>query len=282
MDAAAPQIVSIANLWSLVEYPSVAAEWTLERKLQAVKEAGFDGINWKADKRLAKLLQKFELRLSGLIEFPREDQFKQLIAQQMDAGAETINVQLAAHDTPIEEAIRLTLLLMEESDRQNANVHLETHRNTCTETPEKAYAIADGYQKATGKLLRMNFDFSHLAVVKHLAPQDFARRLLDRPELLQHGNLSHCRPFNGHHCQVPVTDGRGNLTREFRDYLPFVEKVFRCWLAGPRPYNQFWVEPEMGPAASGYGITTWPPPWEDTMVARKQFETIWNKVIRET
>ena len=85
----------------------------------------------------------------------------------------------------MEEAIEKTILLMEEDERQNANVHLEIHRDTCTETPEKGYAIADGYQEATGKLLRMNIDHSHPAIIKHLRPEEFAERLLDRTDLLQ-------------------------------------------------------------------------------------------------
>jgi hypothetical protein len=276
-----PRIVFVANLWTLVEHPSADAEWTLGKKFQAVKDAGFDGVNWRGSPEIAKLLKTFGLRFSGLFDASDPKNFASLIRAQMDSGAETINVQLANHDTPVDEAIRLTLRLMEEADRQQANVHLEVHRDTCTETPEKAYAIAVGYRKATGKTLRMNLDYSHIAVVKHLAPKDFSKRLLTRPELLQNGNLTHCRPFNGHHCQVPVTDGRGKLTREFKDYLPFVEDVFRCWLAGPRPHNELWVVPELGPVASGYGISTWPSPWEDALIAKHEFEKIWKKVVRD-
>ena len=277
----APRIVFIANLWTLMEHPSPATEWSLEKKLETVKAAGFDGVNWFADAETPPLLKKFRLKFSGMFNFPREEDFAALIRAQMEAGAETINVQLGNHDTPVEEAIRLTLKLMAEAEKQHANVHLETHRGTCTETPEKAYAIADAYQKATGKLLRMNFDFSHLAVVKHLAPQDFSKRLLTRPDLLQNGNLIHCRPFNGHHCQVPVTDGRGNLTREMHDYLPFVEDVFRCWLAGPRPHDELWVVPELGPVSSGYGISTWPPPWEDALIGKQELAKVWDKITNE-
>lgn len=277
-----PRMLFVANLWTLMEHPSAAAEWSLERKFQALKEGGFDGVNWKGSPEIAQLLHSFGLRFSGLFDASAPQEFAPLIRAQMDAGAETINVQLANHDTPVAEAIRLTIALLEESDRQNANVHLEIHRDTCTETPEKAYAIADGYQQATGKVLRMNLDYSHIAVVKHLTPRDFSARLLTRPELLQHGNLTHCRPFNGHHCQVPVTDGRGNLTHEFRDYLRFVEDVFRCWLAGPRPHNELWVVPELGPVSSGYGLSTWPAPWEDCLVAKQELATIWNKVIRNS
>jgi hypothetical protein len=81
---------------------------------------------------------------------------------------------------------------------------------------------------------------------------------------------------------VPVTDGRGKLTREFKDYLAFVEDVFRCWLAGSRPFNELWVVPELGPVASGYGISTWPSPWEDAVIAKREFEKIWNKVVRDS
>ena len=277
-----PRIIFIANLWTLMEHPSAEAEWSLEKKLEAVKDAGFDGVNWFVEPATTALLQKFELKFSGMFNFPREEDFAALIQAQMDAGAETINVQLGQHDTPVEEAVPLTMKLMAEADRQKASVHLETHRGTCTETPENAYAIADAYQKATGKLLRMNFDFSHLAVVKHLAPAEFSPRLLTRPDLLQNGNLIHCRPFNGHHCQVPVTEGSGNLTREMKDYLPFAEDVFRCWLAGPRPHNELWVVPELGPVSSGYGISTWPPPWEDCLIAKRELEKVWNKAVRES
>lgn len=264
-----------------MEHPPARKEWSLEKKLRAVKDAGFDGVNWFAEAATTSLLEKIGLRFSGMFNFPREREFASLIRAQLRAGAETINVQLGNHDTPPDESFRLTLKLMAEADRQNANVHLETHRGTCTETPEKAFAIADAYQKATGKLLRINFDFSHIAVVKHLAPAEFSKRLLTRPDLLQNGNLIHCRPFNGHHVQVPVTDGRGNLSREMQDYLPFVEDVFRCWLAGPRPHNELWVVPELGPVSSGYGISTWPAPWEDCLIAKRELEKVWNKVTHE-
>ena len=61
-------------------------------------------------------------------------------------------------------------------------VSLEVHRDTCTETPEKTYEIAERYHRATGRMIRFNFDFSHVAVVKHLNPGNYVERLLDHPE----------------------------------------------------------------------------------------------------
>lgn len=274
-----PRIRFIANLWTLVEHPSPEAEWSLEEKVEAIAEAGFDGVNHPGSPELKALLDKYDLAFSGLFDANDPAEYAELIKAQLDCGATTINVQLCDHDTPVEEAIEKTILLMEEDERQAGNVHLEVHRDTCTETPEKAHAIADGYREATGRILRMNMDHSHPAVIKHLRPADFAERLLDRPELLQHGNLLHCRPFNGHHCQIPVTDGKGQLTREFRDYLPFAEAAFACWLQGPRPHHELWVVPELGPVASGYGISTWPPVWEDCIVARDELQGAWERAL---
>ncbi len=276
-----PEIRFVANLWTLTGYPSPNGEWSLEEKVSAIKDAGFDGVNDRGSEKLRGLLEKHELGFSGLFDANDPAEYRDLIRAQMDCGASTINVQLCDHDTPVVEAVEKTCLLMEEDERQGANVHLEVHRDTCTETPEKAYAIADGYRQATGKTLRMNIDHSHPAIVKHLRPADFESRLLDRPDLLQHGNLLHCRPFNGHHCQIPVTDGAGSLTQEFRDYLPFVAGAFSCWLEGPCPRNTLWVVPELGPVSSGYGISTWPPVWEDCIVAMGEMRKVWNGLHRE-
>lgn len=37
---------------------------------------------------------------------------------------------------------------------------LETHRDTCTKTPEKTWKIAELYTQKTEEMLRLNFDFS--------------------------------------------------------------------------------------------------------------------------
>ncbi|MFN0128208.1 MAG: hypothetical protein ACKV19_16150 [Verrucomicrobiales bacterium] len=65
---ATPKIVFIANLWTLVGHPSAQTEWSLERKFQAVKEAGFDGVNWRGSPEIAEFLKSHGLRFSGLFD----------------------------------------------------------------------------------------------------------------------------------------------------------------------------------------------------------------------
>ena len=37
-----PEIRFVANLWTLTGYPSPDGEWSLEEKVSAIKDAGFD------------------------------------------------------------------------------------------------------------------------------------------------------------------------------------------------------------------------------------------------
>jgi hypothetical protein len=124
----------------------------------------------------------------------------------------------------------------------------------------------------------VTWDFSHLAVVKHLAPP-YAERLLVAPKLVQHAQQFHFRPFNGHHCQVPVTDGHGALALEFRQWLPFLRETLRTWLAGSQAGREMIVVPEMGPVRGGYNLRQLPNSWEDAKRLRTIIAREWRRAL---
>ena len=175
--------------------------------------------------------------------------------------------------------------LFEEAERLgDLEISIEVHRDTCTETPEKTYALADAFYANTGKLLPITWDFSHFAVVKHLQPKDFSSRLLERKELVTRARQFHFRPFNGHHCQVPVTQAIGTIgtfTPEFMAWLPFVEDVLSLWLdSNGHTTHEIFIVPEMGPTSSGYNLHGLPNSWEDTATLRPILEKLWHKVTQ--
>jgi len=100
-------------------------------------------------------------------------------------------VQLAGDEMLTPEALELTISLLTEGRRIGLEPAIESHRGTCTETPEKTYALADAFQQQTGELLPISWDFSHFAVVKHLVPENFVQRLLVRPDLIQRAQQFH-------------------------------------------------------------------------------------------
>lgn len=275
-----PRISHIANLWSLVGYPSTRKEWSIDRKIRSIADAGFDGITAALTPEHRRAAEKHGLKdLLGFISTSDPDTFERMLREQKEGGAVHINVQLDDHDTPPAEATRHWIQLERLAEKIGGLVpSLEVHRDCCTETPEKTYEIAERYYKATGNLLRLNFDFSHFAVVKHLNPDNYAERLLDHPDLVQYSDQSHCRPFNGHHCQVPVLN-KGALTPEVRSYLKFVGALFRCWKNAPRNRDRtLYVCPEMGPYnanGGGYNITGLPSAWLDAIRLRQELAKVW-------
>jgi hypothetical protein len=105
-------------------------------------------------------------------------------------------------------------------------------------------------------------------------------RLGVRHDLIQRAQQFHFRPFNGHHCQVPVTNGRGKLTPEFLDYAPFLQQVMETWLAAATPGRELFAVPEMGPLWLGYNLHSLPNSWEDAKVLRGEIEKCWRRALR--
>ncbi len=274
-----PVLRHIANLWTLMQHPSREAEWSLDEKLQAIKEAGFDGVCWAPSPELHQGALRHNLIFVGGMASGDSADFPRILEDLKRDGAHHVNVQLAADDVLTPEALVLTLALMEQAKPLGLEPAIESHRGTCTETPEKTYALANAYQIATGELLPISWDFSHFAVVKHLVPSNFVERLLVRPELIQRAQQFHFRPFNGHHVQVPITDGHGNLTQEVRDWLPFAEALLTCWLeSNHNTTREIFICPELGPVDGGYALSTFPNSWEDTKVLRVVIDDLWKKL----
>jgi hypothetical protein len=272
-----PILRHIANLESLRDTPTAKKPWPLERKIAAIKEAGFDGFTDLLTTRHRRLAEQHGLTIVGFFSSSKPDEFRPLLQQNLDAGARHIRVQLCGHDTNNSDAVRMALRLMHEGQALGVEPAVEVHRDTCTETPEKVYALAEGFFRITNQLLPLAWDFSHLAVVKHLAAP-FWERLLVRPDLIQRACQFHFRPFNGHHCQVPVTDGRGRLSEEFEAWLPFVKHTLKLWLLGNQAGRELFVVPEMGPASSGYTLRQHPDNWSDAVKLRGILEKVWTSL----
>ncbi len=275
---AAPQLVLCAATWSMIDYPSPRRPWSVRRQLEAIKEAGFDGVCTYVTPEIQAGAERLGLRLMSGFDARRVAEALPRLRAQRDRGARFVNVQLLRHDTRPEVAARAARRIITAGRRLGLRVHLETHRDTATETPEKFTALARLYRRLTGELLPVTWDHSHFAVVKHLLPPDYEGRLLAWPELIRHSQMFHLRPFSGQHCQVPVTNGRGVLTPEFHDYLKFVEALFACWLAGPRPGGELWACPELG-MSHGYHVSTHPHPWPDAMRARRELAATWQRAL---
>jgi hypothetical protein len=277
-----PQIKFFAGFWTLTRQPhgTKETEWTIEQKIQQAQAAGFDALGGGADAS-----QAAKVRAAGLDYVCYVDADDSNYAAKLEAAAACrpvrVNVQLWDHDTLPAVAAATWVKMQPVADQLKLAIDLEVHRDTATETPEKTYAIADLSEKATGQKCRLCFDFSHIAVVKHLHPP-YAARLLERPDLVPLARQIHLRPFNGHHCQVPATDGKGQAAPEIGPYLEFVDALLGCWLAGAKGGEVLYVCPENGPDAAnggGYALSCFPNVWQDAIWLRAEYAKLWQKQL---
>lgn len=276
-----PRLKVMAADWSLRGYPTAKKPWPLEIKVQKVKEAGFDGMASGPNAELAAALQKHGMELVGGIDIGSKKEAEDKLKAFADIGVVHINVQLCDHDSSTKDALKVARRVMKVGEALGVKPAIEVHRDTSTETPEKAFALAAAYEKKYGKKLRMNFDHSHPAIIKQIRPTEYWARLSERTDLLQMHELIHFRPFTGSHCQTPVTDGKGRLDRDFKVWLEnYLEPALAAWLKGAEPGKTLYAVPELGPQGSGYALACFPDIWKDAIREKDEIWKVWRRLIR--
>lgn len=273
-----PQLRVMCSLGTLGGYGGKKGEWSVKQKLKRIRKAGFDGFLGRVH-----MLSAQEVADSGLIfacttDMGGPEDVEPKLTACKEHGARCVNVQMLDHDTDTKTAVTRARQVMAFADRIDLDVSIEVHRDTCTETPEKTYALAEGFEKAEGRSLKMTWDFSHPAVVKHLSPP-YWDRLAVRPDLMQLANQYHFRPFNGHHAQVPALNHDGKVTPEFLDFMEFVDGVIETWLQTAGPGREMFACPEQ--IAGGYMLSVFPDRFQDVRTIRKHLKRSFKKHLTD-
>jgi hypothetical protein len=112
-----PVLRHVANLWTLIEHPSRKKEWPIDRKLKAIKEAGFDGICWKPISGLKEGILRHGLFFLGGMASGNAAEFPKLLLALKKTGARHVNVQLAGDEIQAPEALELALSLNREAKK---------------------------------------------------------------------------------------------------------------------------------------------------------------------
>jgi hypothetical protein len=191
-------------------------------------------------------------------------------------GGLAIDVQLGDYDSRVADMVQLAVRIRAVARDLDLPFAIETHRDTFTETPEATVALARGYRRRTGETLPLCLDHSHFAVVRHLARDAFWTRLSEPAELLDAATQFHLRPFNGHHCQVPVLDAAGRRTPEYRDWLVYAAALFAHLRAQPAT-NPVLAVPELGHANPTYGLSCFGDTWLDAQALARDLRRLWRE-----
>ena len=281
--APSPKLKLCTAQWTLTNHPSADKEWSIDRKIKAAKDAGFVGISAGAAPEVVEACSKHGIKLIGMTDIGSVGEVEAKLDRFKGSSATHVNVQLCDHDTAIPKAVTIARKAIVYGESIGLKPAIEWHRDTCTETPEKGLALIDQYKRRYGDTLRVNFDYSHPAIVKHLHPGNFWSRLAEyRVDLFKSSELIHFRTFTGSHCQTPITNGRGKLDLDFiawRDH--FLKPALSAWLESAKPGQTLWAVLELGPKGSGYALDCFPNVWKDAIVAREEIEKVWRSLMRK-
>lgn len=259
-----------ATAWSLREYPTKANEWTWAKKFDAIRAAGFDGI---MSPPRAELKERGALEYWAMGSLGVEHDPAVYFAQAAELGAKHATIQLCDVDTPVSEAVAVAQRVMQAAKQVGLPATIESHRDTFTETPEKMWALCDGYAELTGEPLPVCFDHSHFAVVRHYAAP-YWPHLNERPDVLARCARFHLRPFTGHHCQIPATLDGVSPTPEYAWWGDYVSALLG-WLKANSSAREICVCPELGNAAPAYGLSCFPDVWRDARYVGADLKQRW-------
>lgn len=265
-----------ASLWSLRQYPSLKCEWSWDKKFAVIRAAGFTGI---FSPPIPALETRGDLRYLAVTSLDAPAKVQPALTAAVQLGALAIDVQLGDYNTPLPEAVKLAMHIRKVARDLNLPFAIETHRDTFTETPEVTQALCERYAQATGERLPLCLDHSHFAVIRHLAPGTYWQRLREPQLQLESASQFHLRPFNGHHCQIPVLDARGRRTPEYRDWLVYVRDLF-AYLQSQASTEPVLAVPELGNAAPAYGLSCFGDTWRDVLKLNRDLKRLWRETAQ--
>ena len=264
-----------ATLWSLRQYPTKAREWSWAKKFSMIRSAGFDGVFAPPQPYVA---ERGTLRYLAVTSIDDAQKIAPALQAAKALGAVAIDIQLSDYDTPVADAVKLALRIRAVAQELALPFAIETHRDTFTETPESTVALARGYRRVTKEVLPLCLDHSHFAIIRHLAPGTYWERLSEPAELLAAATQFHLRPFNGHHCQIPVLNAAGRRTPEYRDWQVYCAALF-AHLQRQKARTPVLVVPEIGHAAPSYGLSCFSDTWRDAQTLGLDLRKQWRAAI---
>lgn len=263
-----------ATAWSLREYPTKTDEWSWAKKFAAIRDAGFAGIMSPPREELAG---RGDLVYWSIGSLGVKHDVGAFFDQVKELGATHATIQLGDVDTPVRDAIGVAQRVMIASVEAGIPATIEAHRDTFTETPEKMWALCDGYRELTGEILPVCFDHSHFAVVRHFAAP-YWPKLNERPDILAGCPRFHMRPFTGHHCQIPATLDGVKRTPEYALWSDYARELMR-FLKTQGTATDIHMVPELGNAAPAYGLSCFPDIWEDAKVIGADLRRWWHELV---
>jgi hypothetical protein len=267
------------SMWAMERRRPDGAEWTLDQKLEMIRDAGFDGAGIRfADYEYAKTVTAF-LRAHAMTWqaqcYPRTlDDLKPIIEHVQELGADHINLQPDIRPYTVDECIPLLEGWLRMAADAGLTLNIETHRNRMTTDLIFMLHILDRLPN-----LRLTGDLSH-----YLVGRELWYPVSEEDHRLMHRVLDNCWAFHGRVAsreQIQVQISFAHMKHWLDLFMDWWEYGFRSWAGRAAPDATLTFLCELGPpeyamtGADGYELSD---RWVEANMLKDMVRGMWERV----
>jgi hypothetical protein len=276
------QLRILQSLWAMERRLANEPEWPLQRQLEMIRDAGYDGAGVRfIDPVFAAEVTSF-LRAHGLIWqaqcYPTSvDDLKPVLELVARLGADHVNLQPNVRPYRLQDCIPFIEGWRRLADDAGVAVHVETHRDRMTTDLFFTLQLLDCFPD-----LRLTADVSH-----YLVGREFAWPVDEVNHALIHRILDHSWGIHGRIAsreQVQISLGFPQHAGWVDLFMGWWEYAIRSWRrrAGADATLTFLCE--LGPAP--YAITgpdgaELSDRWQDALVMKDMIRKVWDRIAAE-
>jgi hypothetical protein len=276
------QLLVYQSLWAMERRPPDGQEWSLEQKLEMIRDAGFDGAGVRFfDYAYAKEVTDF-LRAHGMTWqaqcYPKTvDELKPIIEHVQALGADHINLQPDVKPYRLEECIPYIEGWRRLARDAGIAVHIETHRDRMTTDLLFTLHLLDCFPD-----LRLTGDLSH-----YVLGREFAWPISEENHALMRRIIDNCWGFHGRvasreQIQLQISFPH---QKEWLDlFMGWWEYGFRSWRRRAPKDATLTFLCELGPkeyamtGPDGYELSD---RWVEALMLKDMIRDLWRRIDAE-
>jgi hypothetical protein len=276
------RLVVYQSLWAMEQRRPDGFEWSLDQKLQMIRDAGFDGAGVRFFDRdyarqVTSRLREWGLTWQAQCYPQRVEDLVPILENVAEFGADHLNLQADVRPHTVVECVPLIEGWRHLAEDAGVPLHFETHRDRMTTDLYFTLRLLDRFPD-----LRLTGDLSHYVVGR-----EFAWPISDENHRLMHRIIDNCWGFHGRVAsreQIQVQISFEHQRDWLELFMGWWEYGFRSWRRRAPKDAVLSFLCELGPkeyamtGRDGYELSD---RWEEARLLMRLVRELWQKTASD-